>query len=697
MEQNIFEELQLKKQNMITILSKAEEFGWIDENEKKEYLSKIENDVLTIGVIGQMKAGKSTFLNAFVFEDNILPAATTPMTAALSIITYGPEKKIEAEFYTSEEWDEQKRTASLPLEQYSDDLMKSKIQAAHELVEKSSKLEGVLNDLLGKTQSDTLDNLIDYVGVEGKYVSITKSVTIYYPKEYLKGVNIVDTPGFNDPIVSREERTKSFLKKADVVLLMLYAGRPFDATDRSILFKNVGECGIGKVLIAINKYDLEQKKIAEGDRNAMDINQLSSYVKDEIKKASKQFNDDILNDILRDTEPLALSAELALLSGFSMEKILSNESYSHAWKLANETFDISNLKDLRRHSRIETLIDAIRSIIENDKDAILFKKPLNAIMARGNSLKIKCDEELFCTKNEIELLQVPDEELDEHESKLAKVTRRLNKKIDNLGEDIDNTLNEIVRRGREDLEDAVDSASNKMMRIIESWKQLTKDEKRRQDIEREEKFLRERTLARLSKDIINKAKNKVKHSLDDFFAEADDLLLKLPAIQDFDQRDFVKSVSNRCDFDNVMASATKDSSEGSDDDLNLFEIAAIIVGMLPVSIAYGLTNGLTGGRIWHDLSKDDARERVDKMRFSFDATPLMNPIIKGKDKVISEVKEAFIDELLTPLQTQLDDIRKEGINKEQRLTEAKDRLISLETRKSELVANMGKIQELTGI
>ena len=67
MEQNIFEELQLKKQKMITILSKAEEFGWINEREKNDYLSKIENDVLTIGVIGQMKAGKSTFLNAFVF------------------------------------------------------------------------------------------------------------------------------------------------------------------------------------------------------------------------------------------------------------------------------------------------------------------------------------------------------------------------------------------------------------------------------------------------------------------------------------------------------------------------------------------------------------------------------------------------------------------------------------------------------
>ena len=69
-------------------------------------------------------------------------------------------------------------------------------------------------------------------------------------------MEIVDTPGFNDPIVSREERTKDFLRRADAVLLMLYAGRPFDATDREIIFKNLSQCGIGKVVIGINKYDI---------------------------------------------------------------------------------------------------------------------------------------------------------------------------------------------------------------------------------------------------------------------------------------------------------------------------------------------------------------------------------------------------------------------------------------------------------
>ena len=116
MEKNIFEELRSKKDTLIEQTHKAKEFGWIDGDREKEIIDKINNDVLTIGVIGQMKCGKSTFLNAFVFQATVLPAATTPMTAALSVITYGEEKKLKAEFYTSDEWAEQKKQASRNLE-----------------------------------------------------------------------------------------------------------------------------------------------------------------------------------------------------------------------------------------------------------------------------------------------------------------------------------------------------------------------------------------------------------------------------------------------------------------------------------------------------------------------------------------------------------------------------------------------------
>ena len=263
---NVFEQFNQKKEAQRVQIKQAADNGFITDEQRREFEQKLDNDVLTIGVIGQMKAGKSTFLNAFVFERDVLPAATTPMTAALTVITYGPEEKIEVEFYTREEWDEQLLTAQRELTPDSSEAEKSKVQAAQELVEKSAPIGSRLPELLGTKRTDTLEKLIEYVGVDGQFVSIAKSVKIYYPKEYLKGVEIVDTPGFNDPIVSREERTKDFLRRADAVLLMLYAGRAFDATDREIIFKNLSQCGIGKVVIGINKYDIP---LQDGDTEEM--------------------------------------------------------------------------------------------------------------------------------------------------------------------------------------------------------------------------------------------------------------------------------------------------------------------------------------------------------------------------------------------------------------------------------------------
>ncbi len=48
-----------------------------------------EGNILKIGVVGQVKAGKSSFLNSLFFEgETVLPKASTPMTAGLTILEY---------------------------------------------------------------------------------------------------------------------------------------------------------------------------------------------------------------------------------------------------------------------------------------------------------------------------------------------------------------------------------------------------------------------------------------------------------------------------------------------------------------------------------------------------------------------------------------------------------------------------------
>ena len=606
---NYLNSLQEKKKTLLTLANKASENGWIPKSKSSgknvislgEIKEKLEKDTLTIGVIGQMKCGKSTFLNSFIFEDDVLPAATTPMTAALSVITYGDTKRIVAEFYTVDEWAEQKQQAARSLDDAVGNLDESKIKAAKELVNKSAKLGSSLNSLLGKTQEDTFENLIEYVGADGKYISITKSVTIYYPKDYLKGVEIVDTPGFNDPIVSREERTKEFLKKADVVLMMLYAGRPFDATDRDIIFKNVRQCGIGKVLIGINKYDIPYCS----DTNPEDEKQIKDYVKAEIRKACRDCNDDTLVEILSEVEPIPLSAEMALLSELTMSKITNSDAFDFAWKRHCSNFGIGTQKEMRQWSHIDDLIEAVKKLVDREKSNILFSKPLNAICAAGDKVKTEVDNELNLVNSKIELLMMPDTEVEEKEENLNKANKRLSKKINSLGEDLEADMYQLVRKGKNELEDAVDASCQRMRSIVDNeWGRFTNVKTIIPRLDAELQNLITRKLKRSTQNLAEEGRKKVKRNIADFFADVEDLLMKY--LPEFDSREFVKSTQNKIQMEIEDGDLfSYDNSSGSKDDSGLLEMFGDLVN----GFLTGATFGVWGG-IMNALTHGDVKQEV---------------------------------------------------------------------------------------
>ena len=668
MEKNIFEELRERKQRVLSLADKATQYGWITKEEAQQLRKKIEEDVLTIGVIGQMKCGKSTVLNAIVFEDDVLPSATTPMTAALSVITYGEEKKLKAEFYTPDEWNEQKMHAERPLSEVEGNtLEESKVKAAKELVEKSVKLGSSINDFLGKTKEDTLDQLVEYVGADGKYVSITKSVTIYYPKDYLKGVEIVDTPGFNDPIVSREERTKTFLKKADVILLMLYAGRPFDATDRDILFKNVRQCGIGKVLVGINKYDIPY-------HNGESEDEIKDYVKSEIEKACRDCDDATLVEILRGTEPIPLSAEMALLSEMPMSKINSSEIYREAWKRHCDDFEISSQPQMMEKSHLDKLVAAIREVIDKEKVEILLRKPLSVIINAGMKKKADLTEQINLCKKFVSDASLPDDEFEERRGHLAKANRRINRKIDSLGDEIDSELATLVRRGKETLEDDIDGACKKMDNIVDNMGLFQEANEIAAKLDSEVRRLVERTLKRDTEEIGKNAKRSIEKCVTDFIGEVEEVMLRF--VKDFDTKDFITSLKHDISFtikNNDVFTFNEGGAEGTEGWLDT--ILGVFDGILD-----GATLGIWG-KVTAAFSHKDTQmafhKGIDEMR-STDVSEYVDSIMDNKPRIINEVKKKVIDEMLTPIQQQLDEIVANKDKKEQQLTEAKAKLDKLE-------------------
>lgn len=688
MEQNLFEEFQNKKNKLKSLALKAKDFGWIDENRCKELIDKLEKDILTIGVIGQMKCGKSTFLNSFVFEDTVLPAATTPMTAALSVITYGEQKKVVAEFYTNDEWEEQKAQTARSLDDVAGDTMaESKIKAAKELVSKASRLGSNLRDYLGKTKEDSFENLIEYVGADGKYVSITKSVKIYYPKEYLKGVEIVDTPGFNDPIVSREERTKEFLKKADVVLMMLYAGRPFDATDRDIIFKNVSQCGIGKVLIGINKYDIPYCS----DVNPEDEEQIKDYVKSEIAKACRESNDNTLSDILSEAEPIPLSAEMALLSELPMSKVNSEEALSFAWNRHCSNFGIGSQPEMRKWSHIDNLVNAIRNLIDKEKSQILFAKPLNAIYAAGGKLKMDNENALNQKKAEITMLQSPDDDLEERECNLSRACRRLEKKLGFLEDSLNDDIRILVNNGEDILEDLVDSACNKMENVVETdFGLFTKPESLQPKFDKIYSNLVNRDVKRKMKNLQEEGRRKFTSSIQDFFTDAEDILLKY--LPDIDTQDFIKDLQGKIKLD--MENVSLFSKDGEDvTDAGWLDIIGGFLDEFFNRLSFGLV-GAIGRAFAHNSTKIDLLNDINNMRDSFDCGDLLQGAFANKDKVINTIRQELIEGMLNPLQEKVEEIRNDKANKETKLEEAKATLDGLLEKKTILEVQLEEVASL---
>ena len=683
---DLLKELWERKQRLLKLLHQAKEYGWIDEATLKAEIKRAEEQKLTIGVIGQMKAGKSTFLNSFIFGDTVLPAATSPMTASLSYITYGAEKKLVAEFYTPDEWAELRSTAQLPLSEGDESTAQgAKIKAAKELVSKSGKISQI-NSLLGKTKEDSFSNLIDYVGADGKYIAITKAVTLYYPLEYLKGVEIVDTPGFNDPIVSREERTRQFLKQADVSLLLLYAGRAFDASDRDILFKDVRNCGIGKILIGVNKYDIN---VAQGETPA----EITQNTEQALRQAAYEIQDDSISEMLNETHPIPFSAEMALLSKLPMSRIQADEVLLHHYKRCCETFEVSSQSELYERSLVESLNEAVRDVIERDKVEILLRKPVNMIQAAGNKHLSDIQNALTLAESQVKVLEMPDDELEDREDQLAKAERKLNRKIDSLHLSLEEVIVEVTSRFRNKAEDALDKMIDGSRDRAE--KKIGFFGGGRKDVYSyiQDQFaqLETRKLPRLQDDALNRLKIEGNRVLQDFKVDVEDVLERyLP--DDVDAKGLIKSLSRLLgteDGDNHFSIDQGGSS--ADSSIGFFEGVAIAFALPFIGVIEGV-NALFGGR-----GREARRELIDQLyaiRRTVDFAPMQQQLKDLLQERMESIRTHLIGELIVPLQSQIEEVRKDKANKAKKLEDARTEIKLQSEKKAALLEQQRSITEL---
>ena len=353
------------------------------------------NRTLKLGIVGEVKAGKSSFLNSLIFDgEDILPKAPTPMTAALTKISYSDTPKAKIVFYDESDWAGIEKNSQLfldelnkeyekysreneehnnwnkrrmPLSRLNDkpvhkmtrdeffrlnsDKIDSGLKACYEVIQMMQERAKVdKNKYIGEeiiiegnadNEKEYLANLNKYVGSDGDLTPLVKYTEIQLAKEMLRGIEIIDTPGLNDPILSRSNTTKKFLKACDAIFLLSYSGQFLGRDDMNFMLTSLPNEGINDVYIIASKFDAavlqynirKQPNFEEayvGTRN-----NLYKSAKENIKECAATTLNDKLIEKLKSSKPIMLSA----LAFTASKKLRDNIQLS-----SDEQLMINNLK-----------------------------------------------------------------------------------------------------------------------------------------------------------------------------------------------------------------------------------------------------------------------------------------------------------------------------------------------------------------
>lgn len=330
------------------------------EKIKEDYAVTAESErLLKIGIVGAVKAGKSSLLNALFFDGvDVLPKAATPMTAALTEISYGETCEVSIDFFTDEDiqmlkrnsesyerelkrlieekqkeaesnWRKAQQRRNPQFSGDANDTEKSRwqqnaAQSAKRKLDENLSLSGAheqyqsIQRVSGnrKTESETFTvptitdiagRLEDYVGSNGKYMPFTSKVTIKLPIKALEGISVIDTPGFNDPVLSRDERARRSLKECDVVLILSPARQFISINDKEVMQKIKTKNGIRELYLIASQVDNQLFNMEIADAANGDLQKAVSEIKQVLGKVTKKNLADIntgnvFSDLINQTD-----------------------------------------------------------------------------------------------------------------------------------------------------------------------------------------------------------------------------------------------------------------------------------------------------------------------------------------------------------------------------------------------------------
>ncbi len=441
---NDFEKLIAKNDDILdaSIRNQTRIEGFCSAKEAHTHLSALQEEgrTLKIGVIGRVKAGKSSLINALLFDGKeVLPKAATPMTAALTSIGYSEKFCAEVHFFSQEDVELLKHKArefeqevSRLVQKYRDDhkarveqskrpilpldeaLLEKKaireigedgvLASAADLIKRMQRSGvnvadlGVSRVLEAESHEELIRELNEYVGASGRLMPFTREMTIGIKNDALKGIEVVDTPGVNDPVKSREQRTYERLKDCNAAFMVSPAGQFLSQQDFELADRLSSREGTQEIYIVASQADTQLhgsiRKDAKGDFHQA-LSKLHETLVGQAYSALSGLENEVLTRIRSE-----LSERLIVTSGIC-ETLLNDGGQSeditaaHTLKLLKSSYGdyfthhddvMTNLRVLSAREKLQAAVDTVKS----KKSEIINQQARHFIEAQVSTLhKIK--------------------------------------------------------------------------------------------------------------------------------------------------------------------------------------------------------------------------------------------------------------------------------------------------------------------
>jgi len=247
-----------------------------------------------VSLVGQVKAGKTALTNGLINMPDLLPSDVNPWTSVITSVHVNTQKpgnhKAVFTFFNKSEWADMVNIGGRLGEaaqraNFKDEFATVQDQIRNMQTNAEQRLGRNFKYLLGSAHHFTSFNpdlIKRYVCLgdedavqapEGRFADLTRSADIYLDDDtYPLPTTIRDTPGVNDPFLTRESVTLANLSDTDICIIVLSAHQAFTTVDIALL-RILLALRHDQIVLFINRID----ELEDPDRQ---IDEIDSYVRD---------------------------------------------------------------------------------------------------------------------------------------------------------------------------------------------------------------------------------------------------------------------------------------------------------------------------------------------------------------------------------------------------------------------------------